>query len=264
MNITLLYIHTTRYLDEMKDIVDTPFFHKIQALFEYRGIPALLDYGGISSKSFEAHLYNLQSSIYVLDDYLETTWDLDESVIQLYWSGMKSQLRNFVIEADLLDQYLYQIQVYLKREVGLRMGKFPLDVSLKYFYYYKSCDVRLMRRLIYDHSVQNRSKLHPRNWLVYDYITEVNDDVDDVIEDLDIYNCNRLLFECYANGVDKAGQSFKTFIGNLDEMNRLSKTPTHIKRDTSTAISDTLLLLDERLDWLERVDLQDFKLFSHF
>lgn len=241
----------------MTEIGDVPFSSKIRTLFEYRGIPELLDIMGIPTQDFEYHLFALQSSIYFLDEYLETTWELDDQVIDKHWSEMKSQLSYFVSEDHLLDKYLYQISVYLKREVGLRNHELPLNTSLRHFYYYKSCDVRLIRRLIHDHCVQFRSKLDPVNWLIYDLITEVNDDVEDLSEDLGIYNCNRLLFECLVNGVQEAGELFKTFIGKLSDINGSRDTSFNIRNETNTIISDTKELLNQRLKWIETVDLQD-------
>jgi len=135
---------------------------------------------------------------------------------------------------------------------------------LDYFYYYKSCDVRLMRRLIYDHSRTNRSKLHPRNWLLYDYVTEVNDDVDDLMEDLEIYNCNRLLLDIYTNGVKYAQTSFKTFLLDLRDRNKVYKGDSTIQDDTTEVIKDTLSLLTKNISQLKGVDYQTSVLFSKY
>lgn len=237
---------------------------KIRELFEYRGIPRFIKQGGITDPEFEIRLYKLQASIYELDNYLETVWELDDTRIATYWSDMKDELAYLVPDRSQHDQYLYQISVYLKREQGLRTKTFPLDVSLDYFYYYKSCDVRLMRRLIYDHSKTNRSKLHPRNWLLYDYVTEVNDDVDDLMEDLEIYNCNRLLLDIYTNGVAYSQSTFEAFLMDLKDRNEVYKGDPAIQADTSEAIEDTMALLSKNILEMEGVDFQSSTLFSEY
>lgn len=243
---------------------EIPYEEKIRELFEYRGIPKFIKQGGIEDPKFEYHLYRLQASIYELDNYLETVWDLEDARIASYWDDMKEELLYLVPDRSKHDQYLYQISVYLKRERGLRSKTFPLDVSLDYFYYYKSCDVRLMRRLIYDHSLTNRSKLHPRNWLLYDYVTEVNDDVDDLMEDLEIYNCNRLLLDIYTNGVAYSERTFKTFLEDLGKRNKSYKREEAIQYDTTEAIEDTLTLLTKNISQLKGVDYQSSVLFSKY
>ena len=248
----------------MEDWSDVPYRDKIQELFEYRRIPQFIKQGGIEDPKFEYHLYRLQASIYELDNYLETVWELDDDQIQSYWTDMKKELIYLVPDASQHDQYLYQIGIYLKREVGLRQKSFPLSVSLEYFYYYKSCDVRLMRRLIYDHSTTNRSKLHPRHWLLYDYVTEVNDDVDDLLEDLEAYNCNRLLLDLYVNGRAYAKTTFESFLLDLKGRNDLYKVESGIQNNTAEAIAATLSLLKTNLSMLEGIDFQLTTLFSKY
>jgi len=238
----------------MSEWSDVPYGDKIKELFEYRGIPQFIQQGGIEDPRFEYHLYKLQASIYELDNYLETVWELEEAKIESYWSDMKKELLYLVPDQSKHDQYLYQISVYLKREVGLRQKSFPLSTTLDYFYYYKSCDVRLMRRLIYDHSLTNRSKLQPRLWLLYDLATEINDDVDDLLEDLEAYNCNRLLLDLYVNGAAYAASTFKSFLLDLKRRNDLYVGPKGIKEDTYSAIEDTLSLLQTNLPKLKGVN----------
>jgi len=248
----------------MEDWGDILYKDKIQELFEYREIPQFIKQGGIEDTKFEYHLYRLQASIYELDNYLETVWELTDDRIKAYWTDMEKELIYLVPDQSKHDQYLYQISVYLKREVDLRQKSFPLSVSLDYFYYYKSCDVRLMRRLIYDHSTTNRSKLHPRHWLLYDYVTEVNDDVDDLLEDLEAYNCNRLLLDLYVNGRAYAESTFTSFLLDLKDRNDLYKGAPVIQNSTADAIDDTLSLLKTNLSKLEGIDFQSTTLFSKY
>jgi len=71
---------------------EIPYEDKIRELFEYRGIPRFIKQGGIADPKFEYHLYRLQASIYELDNYLETVWELDDTRIAAYWADMKEEL----------------------------------------------------------------------------------------------------------------------------------------------------------------------------
>lgn len=240
---------------------EVPHLSKIKALFDYREIPEYIAFGGIDPHFIE-YLYRIQSSIYDLDDYLEKVWVLENKRIQHYWELMKVELGKLLRKESNVDQYLYQISVYLKREQGLRKRVFSLKTSLKYFYYYKSCDVRLMRRLIHDHCNVNKAKLAPTNWFLYDLVTEVNDDIDDVFEDMDIFNCNRFLFSCLEYGVEETAAEFKVFLSQIASNNKSAKTDERIKQATATAIQDTLILLDDRIGKLSTLQSSDLVVFQ--
>ena len=138
--------------------------------------------------------------------------------------------------------------------MDLRKGKTPLRLDMEYFYFYKSCDVKLLRRLIYE-----KYKLSPEygqlaDWRYYDLVTEVNDDVEDLYEDLDFINGNRFLISILHNGKQKTKVIFDQFLQIIEDksiekyQNTQGKMKEEIYTQTRHQISETRNLLDLRLE----------------
>jgi len=161
---------------------------KIVELFDYRLFPQLLEASHVDEalqSVFIEHLIQLQTNIYFLDAHLEANWQTNPQILNLHWDNIKNSLDSFHIPTDQYTAYLNHIKKYEKHELELRQGKSPLRFDMEYFYFYKSCDVKLLRRLIYE-----RFQLTPvcgmlSDWRFYDLVTEVNDDIEDLFEDLD-------------------------------------------------------------------------------
>lgn len=192
---------------------------KIHELFEYRQLPLLLSALDMTSgegRRFEAMMVELQVAIFNYDQVLEESWMLDDERLKTLWLNIEDSLAKFGANRDRISKYLHQIEVYASNEKGIRQGRRLSEIPFWVFYYYKSCDVRLMRRLIYRHT-QYRPDNVPRysDWMLFDLVTEINDDITDLKEDIGTYNGNRLLHEVIEKGWSEA---MVVYSGSLEDL----------------------------------------------
>lgn len=235
--------------------------NKIDALFSYRLLPQLIHEGGASSieeKELYAKLMRLQMSIYYLDHYLETNWNCIEEGLDKNWHEIHACLQNdfHISESDIPD-YVKHIKKYQKHELELREGLMPYRLDMEYFYFYKSCDVKLIRRLIYEAYPDLNKKYHLVDWRYFDLITEVNDDVEDIFEDLETINGNRFLITAQMKGIDTAQSEFYAFIKDIEQRNsqRSDKKGLRYQRVysmTNDMIKGTKALLQENASLYEK------------
>ncbi len=189
---------------------------KIDLLFEYRMLPWMLQLSNIKRrKAFLTRMKRLQTAIYALDHTLETTWMIAKDQLQDDWKEINRHLKNFELSKREREGYCQGLKQYQKHELRLRDGKTPLDLPMLYLYFYKSCDVKLMRNLIYHHADELEVKVSPRDWLTFDLVTELNDDIEDLFEDIHTYNGNRLVFEIAQKGPKQAKKNYEEFIRDI-------------------------------------------------
>ena len=177
-----------------KETILTDLAQKIDALFVLRRLPEMCDSAGISWESaFVNSLKELQSDIYQLDKYLESSWELDDDILQHHWQIIFRRLERMNVDSAYSSGNLEEISLYEKREKDMRLGIYPNPGDLPDLYYIKSCDVHLLRRLINQKS-QGESHYCPENaWVLFDLVTEILDDLEDIGEDCETYNANTLL-----------------------------------------------------------------------
>ncbi len=200
----------------MKYSEDKIIFNKIEELFAYRQLTELFKQSGLDANSaFVSGLYELQYQIYLFDAYLESVWDLDESKLQAYWTGIKDALKPFHLEDKKIHKLLKEIRSYARIESNCRKGKWPDEISYKQFYTTKSCDVRLMRHLLYKSYPELNYFCLEKSWIYYDLITEINDDIADIYEDLETYNANRFLISILRHGHLQTCESYAQFIAKV-------------------------------------------------
>lgn len=193
---------------------------KIKALFAYRDIPKLMKDGKIKGKkALTKRLIKLQIAIYKLDEYLETNWEIKKTELNKFWSEIHKAMIDCGIPKDQLSEYSKHIMKYQTHELNLRSGKMPTSGSIEYYYYYKSCDVRLMRQIIYDLSVDLESKYTLPDWRYFDLVTEVNDDVEDMFEDLETINGNYALIARWEHGKKKSIKLIDEFLDIISQKN---------------------------------------------
>lgn len=193
---------------------------KIKTLFAYRDFDHLYELGGIHGTEkdrLEDNLIRLQQDIYFLDEYLESNWELDSEELKLYWNHIHQSLSNLGVASNDYDDYSAHIYKYQHHEMQLRTKKDLLRLSMEYFYFYKSCDVKLLRRLIYNHAPRINRYYTLADWRCFDLITEVNDDVEDLIEDMQTINGNRLQLMINKHGVDRAKKEFTVFMDQIEK-----------------------------------------------
>ncbi len=203
---------------------------KIKTLFAYRDFDHLYQLGQLSNakkERLEDNLIRLQQDIYFLDEYLECNWELDPEELKLYWNHIHQSLSNLGVASSDYDMYSAHIYKYQHHETQLRTNKDLLRLSMQYFYFYKSCDVKLLRRIIYNHAPQISRYYSLADWRCFDLITEVNDDVEDLVEDMQTINGNRLQLAINRNGVDAAKKDFLQF---MDQILEQSKARVEIKK----------------------------------
>lgn len=186
---------------------------KIQDLFAYRRLTDLFMTCGLQDgHQLITDLYELQYQIYLLDAYLESTWALEKEKLEEHWKGIHSAFKPFHLSDKRIHSLLSEIRDYERIEANCRQKRWPTEVSFKKFYTTKSCDVRLIRHLLYTIHPELRTFCDEKSWVYYDLITEVNDDISDLYEDLETYNVNRFLISILRKGHPRTRESYAGFI----------------------------------------------------
>ncbi len=255
-----------------KHINETELLHKIEKLMQYRLFPELFDESS-KSQRFKSQFYqlliDLQKSIYFLDAHLEAHWKTDEHTLSLHWQNISSKLMDFEISPENQGEYLNHIRKYAKHELELRVGKTPLRFDMEYFYFYKSCDVKLLRRLIYEKLDLALSVGQLSDWRYYDLITEVNDDIEDLAEDLNFINGNRFLISLLQKGRSATKSEFLLFMDEIGTKSKQKYQTTkgkfckQIFNETNLRIEETKRLMDKVLSEVDDKSLFQSVLFTH-
>jgi len=231
---------------------------KIRELFDLRMIPWLLESSEMDDKeAFLDRLVDLQVSIYALDHHLETNWILSRKDLKPFWKGIYEDLGRFGLTDYQQRTWSSEIVRYQTRELALRSGISPALHPMEALYYYKSCDVRLMRNLIYREAPKLEEIMPFANWHEFDLITEVNDDVEDIYEDLEILNGNRFLFALFEFGMDATKERYRAFVE--EQVNSLKERlcdredvgSRFMLESTESVAHDTLLILVDRMQHLK-------------
>ncbi len=246
--------------------MDKELRNKIIELFEYRELPKLIAYGGQKRDGqFYEDLIQLQYDIYMLDHELETNWYVDMSIIDARWKAIHKDLGVLGVSASDYDKYSNHIYKYQRHELGIRDGKLPTRLSLEYFYFYKSCDVKLLRKLIYDRNPELAKVIKTSEWRIFDLVTEINDDVVDLQEDTTTINGNRFLISLIQLGKEKTVQIFNGFLDELDARNRQlavkSKEGVEFLDWTDTQIKETKKLVVSQTACVDGLDLSLYERF---
>ena len=217
---------------------------KILELFEYRLFPELFKMAGENydiNNSFLQKLIGLQEYIYQLDEKLESDWNLSEEDLYYEWQDIIFGLKDLVGEQADIDSYLHLIRQYQKRELSLRQpGQEEFNADFIQFYYTKSCDVKLIRRLIYERFSVLNNWIGLDDWYYFDLVTEINDDVHDLYEDLHTLNGNRLLYCIYLEGQKSGYDRFVQILQNI-------KTEIASKPLISTVIIDMNAIIEKNI-----------------
>ncbi|MEZ4911085.1 MAG: hypothetical protein R2774_09500 [Saprospiraceae bacterium] len=251
-------------------IIESELKLKMDALFAYRHFPTIIGPSYNENNDFVKRLYQLQASIYHLDAHLEAHWNTSENALHFHWTNMQQHLTAFGISENDVENYLSHIAKYQKHELDLRKGIFPMKYDMEYFYFYKSCDVKLLRRLIYELWLDDSKQFGSlSDWRYFDLITEVNDDVEDIFEDMDYINGNSFLLSILMEGKDATSQKFLDFIVNVK--NKVKKKIHVEKRSFVQSIhkltlqnaDTTIELMKKNLTLLTEDKMMSSELFKH-
>ncbi|MDF1699124.1 MAG: hypothetical protein P1U56_24940 [Saprospiraceae bacterium] len=233
---------------------------KIIELFEYRQLPELIRYNNSEwDNVFYEKLIDLQYHIYMLDHELETNWEVDLDIIAERWVKIYDALLALNIPKNQHDSYCRHIYKYQKHELDIREGKLPTRLSMEYFYFYKSCDVKLLRKIIYKLNPALSKVFKESQWRLFDLVTEINDDIEDIQEDAQTINGNRFLISIKLMGKQQTETIFKDFLNDISSRNAktsLSFNALNIKDWTETQVVETIQLLESQLKAYDRLDTQ--------
>lgn len=245
--------------------------NKILELFHYRQLPWLLEYAELADrdKLFDS-LLTLQEAIYALDHQLETNWDIGLSDLKPYWIEIYRNLDLIGLSPNQQRTWTVEIVRYQSRELDLRSGRSPLKYSLEDLYCFKSCDVRLMRRIIYWRNPALNQQLKFSEWTEFDLITEVNDDIEDIFEDLQSLNANRFLFSLAELGFSETAARYEQFIkAQVDKFqSKMHSSTSTMKEQMSIWIGEvagaTIELLLRNLTSLDKDQIDKASVIRHY
>ncbi len=186
---------------------------KIDELFAFRQITALIGMADPpADPSWTEKLKQLQYSIYLLDAFLEGEWDLDPDERKKRWADIHAALADLGYEGRPARRLLKEIRRYERIERDCRKDKWPTRIGFRKFYTTKSCDVRLMRRLVYLEHPSLANNWPEDTWRFFDRVAEVHDDVEDLREDLETLNANRFLVALLRDGIPATHARYAAFI----------------------------------------------------
>lgn len=193
-------------------------------------------------------LEGLQESIYRLDEYGETTWDVDYKALGELWRGLERQLSAFGLARTAGVELCQDVRKYQDVELRMRGGELPTRVSIATFYRLKSCDVRLARKLIESVlGLQEDAGLRGA-WSLYDLVCEVCDDIEDLEEDAASFNGNRFLLALTARGRELVTSEYCRFLGTLAAKARRLVPSTGVGQATAQHVRDWT---EERAGWAD-------------
>lgn len=189
---------------------------KAASLFALRCLPECLNIAAgrkTNRADFLKSLLQLQCSIYELDEYGESNWRLDTQKLDEIWNRIKVSWLA-VPTSNGWRPPLAEIENYQRIETDMRDGVRPDMLPIKVFYESKTCDVRLVRQLIWNTYEAPNASVR-RLWEIFDLIGEVLDDLTDVDEDRLAYNGNRFAFCVRQHGANKTIRQYELFIALL-------------------------------------------------
>jgi len=127
-----------------------------------------------------------------------------------------------------------------------------------------------MRQIIYDLSDNLKSKYTLPDWRYFDLITEVNDDVDDMFEDLKSINGNYALIARWEFGKKESIRLLSEFMDTIETKNKERYTKRKnqsnykaIYKMTQKQIKDTRKLLIKNMKKLKKKQITKAKLFRY-
>jgi len=168
---------------------------------------------------FWKQLGELQSAIYSLDTYYESTWCVEGSVLVQLWEEIERCLAE-VAPGSSSKRLLMDIRAYERLEASFRHSAASNMVGTATYYQLKTCDVRLSRQLIEMRSNWSRSDLRLGAWNIYDLASELLDDVADLPADVETFNGNRLLVDLIRHDAQEVIGGSLRFLENIERRAR--------------------------------------------
>lgn len=221
---------------------------KILDLFALRRLPALLQAAGVSTLDpIYVSVIQLQQQIYLLDKYLEDHWEIEADELVPLWNNIYREMAELNYSEEQTHDLLSHLKIYEQGELRMRQHHFPHQTQIRPFYYFKSCDVKLVRYILYEYFPQIQNVVPLNQWILFDLVTELIDDIEDETEDRNAFNGNRFLFSLFHHGVLKTLDEYKTFTAYLNktfERNQEFWTPL-VHQSTRQVLNQLNHILDE-------------------
>ncbi|HMQ07536.1 MAG TPA: hypothetical protein PKC30_09565 [Saprospiraceae bacterium] len=189
--------------------------NKIRALFELRNIYTMLEEAISNQKELQEGIRNLhrvQEAIYHLDQYLEETNDPVSQELDALWANITRSLEYCNIPMEMHASYCSEIRMYQDHELLLREGNSLISMDPFHFYIIKSCDVKLMRKLLYFWYPVLIKSCKESDWILFDFYAEMYDDLDDIFEDMETNNGNYFLSVVSIVGLEEACCMYSNWI----------------------------------------------------
>lgn len=188
---------------------------KVDSLFAVRHINDNIQF--VCSKETDRrwiinNLRSLQYSIYELDRCGELNWIPSNNILDRLWTSIYKQLSLFGLGKQEIKLLLHDMQAYQRVEALLREGRSPTEVPIQEFYYLKTCDVRLARKLITLVTQHKNSTATALAWTYYDLASEICDDLTDTWEDSSNFNCNRFSIRRRISGETETREEYGSFL----------------------------------------------------
>lgn len=213
---------------------------KSRNLFQGRQIDKLYGLSPLAhDQTYYDRLVHLQSAIYELDTFLERSWIISPEELNVHWDRIHTSLASFHLNKDDRDRILRDVKVYQSHEMLTRTGGSPMSIPITEFYHYKTCDVRLIRHLIYQGDPRIEHQMPENIWRYYDWLTEVQDDLEDQEEDQGTYNVNRFLHAKEHLGEEKAKSHYLSYVRHIGSAAR------------ETLKEEDFPMMDEYQSWLD-------------
>ena len=190
---------------------------KVRDLFAARGIDAHLDLVPSGNIALRDGLARLQASVYRLDAYYEGTWKVSSTAREVLWRDIETHLASVAGDAHPV-RLVADIKSYEAIEGGFRTGNLDGGLDLWSMYKLKTCDVRLCRRVIEGPHMGWAGRERLKAWRIFDVLTEILDDIDDLEEDAGNFNGNRLILAAGVLGQEGALRQFTDLLSALESV----------------------------------------------
>lgn len=206
-------MNTTESLAQRGSSVDESHA-KIQQLFLQRQLPRFIASAGIDRGDVPPlvrDLASLQRAIYQLDCLGERSWRPAGESLREAWDRIVTEANRF--GSATVATGLSEIRAYQEIERHIRTDIPVSAVDIDLFYAAKTCDVRMMRRLVLSrarHAGDNQ--FLSAAWDEFDVVSEVCDDMEDLLEDVGTLNGNRLLCAASHTGVSSAVAQYTRYL----------------------------------------------------
>jgi len=227
---------------------------KIEQLFEFRKVPFMLSQIPDDDRcAFKKTLVDIQKRIYELDSYLENNWKLDPDQLKSLRQSIINSVSLAGYDNSQAEILVSDIDLYEKYEGLLRKAILPISLNPEYYYHIKTCDVRLIRHLIYNHeSFEGLKSDNARFWKYFDMATEINDDITDMEEDLNSINGNAFLISLIERGEASSLENYSKLMMEIAKKNRqlLKSADAYrfLENDTTKILDETRSLMMKKLE----------------